>query len=582
MASVQFQYSVGGGARQGFAGASLSKPRLARFNMQPDTAEVDHLAATWLAEPLFAYRADVTIWRVEGGVPVRVFRGLRRLAPRFKGTEAESLSYTLEGPWDWLTRRPLLQNQAVPPPGGEGPPQMVPQGLLILGQDDTGVTVDVGQALGAIIDYAISIGVPITKGVIEGFDFQAGWDQIRDLQVSDGITRLLQVAPDAVVEWDYSTANPTINIRRRVGLAVKSLALAPVGAAPEDFGPDGYAELESTRIVDRPDLVVPGVWLNYRSTDNTNGEPTVRIDYDLALDDGAQPTDENALVRTVELAGSARSFSTLSQKCVTGIIPVRIQSGGDDILPSEGSNFTNVRDFLTRSDSNKWLLSSDISLTKISRGGLVSGTFREALITNEETGEVTRGVPDTSLVRELIEGGITPWMEQGSLNRKGEEQEVIFTVEGTQKTGTGDETIVQPFKAEITRAFRATNVSTRTYTYAESGDEAEGEPVPTGLAGSLYAAMSAVQYEGSFTLKERECTMWARPGLVINLTGGRAEWETMKAVIQNVSYDLTTGTTQVTLGFNRELGAGDLVAIMRSNRRRALADVGLVRATGRY
>lgn len=573
--AVQFQYSVGGGARQGFAGASLAKPRMACYNMQPDVAEIDHLAATWLAEPLFAYKADVTIWRVDGGAAVRVFRGLRRLAPRFKGTEAESLSYTLEGPWDWLQRRPLVQNQAVPPLEGEGPPIMVPQGLLILGQDDTGVTVDVGQALGVIIDLAITSGVPITKGVIEGFDFQAGWDQIRDLQISDGITRLLQVAPDAVVEWDYTTANPTINIRRRAGLEVKTLALAPEGAAVEDFGPDGYAELESTRIVDRPDLVVPGVWLYFRSTDTNNGVPQVRIDEDIAKAEGALPTDENALVRTIELAGSSRSTSSISQKCVTGIIPVGL---GEELTPASGANFTNLLKFFTRADSLKWLLDSAVTVTKLSP----VIPFRRALITNEETGEVTREAPDTSLVRELVEGGITPWMETGTLNRKGEEQEVYYTVEGTRTEGEGEETTVTPFRAELTRAFMATNVSTRTYNYAESGDATEGEPVPEGLAASLYAAMSAVQYEGTFTLKERECTMWARPGLVINLTGGRDEWETMKAIIQNVSYDLTTGTTQVTLGFNRELGAGDLVAIMRSNRRRALADVGLVRATGRF
>ncbi|MBC8011462.1 MAG: hypothetical protein H7067_15365 [Burkholderiales bacterium] len=577
--SVQFQYSVGGGPRQGFAGASLAKPRLARANMRPDMAEIDHLAATWLSDALFAYKADITIWRVEGGAAVRVFRGLRRLAPRFKGVEAQTLAYTIEGPWDWLMRRPLVQNQAVPPLEGEGPPVMVPQGLLVLGQDDTGVTVNVGQALGAIIDYAIDIGVPITKGVIEGFDFQAGWDQIRDLQVSDGITRLLQVAPDAVVEWDSTTVNPTINIRRCADLPAVTLALAPEGAAPEDFGPLGYAELESCRIVDRPDLVIPGAWLYFRSTDTNNGVPQVRIDEDIAKAEGALPTDENALVRTIELAGSNRSTSTISQKCVTGIIPVGL---GEILTPDDGTDFTNLLKFFARADALKWLLDDGVTCSKLTPGSLVSGTFREALIINEETGEVTRDFPDTSLVRELVEGGITPWMEGGSLNRKGEEQEVTYTVEGTRTEGEGDETTVTPFSAVLTRAFMATNVSTRTYNYAESSDETEGEPVPTGLAASLYAAMSAVQYEGSFTLRERECTLWARPGLVINLTGGRDEWEDMKAIIQNVSYDLTTGTTQVTLGFNRELGAGDLVAIMRSNRRRTLADVGLVRATGRY
>jgi hypothetical protein len=595
--AIRYQIQINDGAPRLFRDLGLDLPKYTKGNMDADMVTIDHLrnedgsiSLRWDQEPLLAYKDDITIWKNEGVTSTRVFRGLRRTAPTFMGATAESISYTVEGPWGWLKRRPLLQNAAVPPTEGIGPPNMVPQGLVIFGQDDSGVTVNLAQALHTVLQQAVSYGVPITIGNIVGFDFASGWDWMRDPYCADAIIRLLQVAPDAVVEWDYATVNPTIHIRRRGALPAVSFAVAPKGTPLANYGPGGYAEFETLRIVDRPDLVIPGCWVTFRSVDSSNGVPSLRLQTDVAKADGASMTDENALVRTIELAGSSRTTNTVSQECVTAIIPIALAGPGnvdpeDPSLTPAKEGFQDVVDFLARSES--WLKAGGTVVTKLTPRGShsVNSAYRRGL-EPDGTGKMVEVWADMSLTRELVLGFITPWMKTGSLNRKSQEQEVCYDVEATWKPdGLSGVSVTK--NGTITRAFTATNASTRigenAYRFEESSDSTEAEPKPEGLAQALYDAMKDVQYEGSFVLAEHECTLAVRPGQVVNLTGTtRAALATMRATVQSVSFDLASGRTSVELGLNRQLGAEDLVSIFRSNRSRQPAERGLIRATGRF
>lgn len=596
--AIRYQIQINGGAPRLFNQLGLDLPKYTKGNMEADMVTIDHLrnedgtiSLRWDQPPLLAYRDDITIWKNEGVTSTRVFRGLRRTAPSFMGATAESISYTVEGPWGWLKRRQLLQNAAVPPVDGDGntvdgPPNMVPQGLVILGQDDSGATVNLAQALHTVLQAATAAGVPITIGAIEGFDFASGWDWMRDVTIADAIIRLLQVCPDAVGEWDYSTEKPTIHLRRRAALPAVSFAVAPRGTPLANYGPGGYAEFETLRIIDRPDLVIPGCWVTFRSVDNSNGVPSLRMETDVAAAPGASMTDENALVRTIELAGFSRTTNTVSQECITAIIPIALAGPGHvDPLTPESEGFEDVLEFLARSEG--WLTAADTVVTKLTPKGShsVNSALRRGL-EPDGTGKMVEVWADTSLPRELVRGFITPWMKTGALNRKSQEQEVCYEVEATwMPDGAGGVRVTK--NGTITRTFTATNASTRTgenaYRFEESSDFTEPEPKPEGLAEALYDAMKDVQYEGSFVLAEHECTLAVRPGQVVNLTGTtRAALATMRATVQSVSFDLASGRTSVELGLNRQLGAEDLVAIFRSNRSRQPAERGLIRATGRF
>lgn len=549
------------------ASLGLANPLLSFGSLMPDVLTLEHLTAAWDADPIFTYGQQIVL-TLDG---VTVFVGKVRTFPRFAGPTAETTSYQVMGPFDWLQRRALLQNQAVVTnPAVSTVPTLIPQGLAILGQSDAGTSVLISAALVTIIDQAIAAGVPILRGTITGFDYAIAWDEVADLTIADAIVRLLGSSPDAVVFWDYTTTTtgsptPTIHIGRRANLTATSLSIAPAGAG----GTGGYALFESLRLTSRPDLVVPGVFINYRRTNTVNGKSYLAIESQTA--GSGLASAENALCRTVTLGGSSFTSSTVEQACVTAVIPSAL---GDELTPASGANFTAVLAFLGR--SNKWLLEPGTSITKL----IPSTQFRRALAPNSSTGvmeEVSLHSP--ALVRELTEGAITPWMEDTTLNRVAQEQECSYQVEGT-RTIDGTATEVKP--CTVTRAFLATNASTQTYSFQESADFTPQEPTPSGLAAALYAAMSGIQHEGSFTLVESECTLGIRPGKVVNLTGGRSEWTTMAAVVQAVSADLETGRTEVQVGFPTQLGPADLVEIYRANRFKRGADRGAYRATGKY
>jgi hypothetical protein len=412
------------------ASLGLANPRLSYASMQADALTLDHLTAAWDADPIFAYAETLTLTR--DGVPV--FVGRVRRFPRFAGPTAETTSYEILGPWDWLERRAFVQQVAVvADPAVSTTPIYVASGFVILNQLNDGTSVNIADSLAVVINQAISSGVPILLGTITGFDYATGWDEITDLTLADAITRLLASAPDAVVWWDYTTApTPTIHIGRRANLADVSLVIAPAGSPPSAYGPGGYAEFESLRLMSRPDLVVPGTFITYRSTDTVNGASYLKLVGQNAVSDlSVQHTAENALVRTVELAGASFSETILTQECKTLPLAAALTGGG---TVTSGGDFDELMKFWKRKVPA--LAHPDVVIKGFKDRG------REAAPVASAAGENETPILDTSLVRELIEGAITPWMREGGLNRKGQEQNftarIAFSIKGVdQKDADG-------------------------------------------------------------------------------------------------------------------------------------------------
>jgi hypothetical protein len=57
-------------------------------------------------------------------------------------------------------------------------------------------------------------------------------------------------------------------------------------------------------------------------------------------------------------------------------------------------------------------------------------------------------------------------------------------------------------------------------------------------------------------------------GKVVNVEGGRTEWETMDAVVQSVEENVDTGEVAIILGPAKHLGPDDLSELTKSNRNR--------------
>jgi len=84
-------------------------------------------------------------------------------------------------------------------------------------------------------------------------------------------------------------------------------------------------------------------------------------------------------------------------------------------------------------------------------------------------------------------------------------------------------------------------------------------PIPGNLAAEYYLSLQTPHYEGQIVTRGADVRGDLRPGHVLNLTNGRADWATMRAVVQQTQENLTTGETLVEFGPPEQLPAQDFV-----------------------
>jgi hypothetical protein len=92
------------------------------------------------------------------------------------------------------------------------------------------------------------------------------------------------------------------------------------------------------------------------------------------------------------------------------------------------------------------------------------------------------------------------------------------------------------------------------------------EPVPAGLAAILYAAYSTAPYEGRILLAQDECDAFPWINKKLSILNGVPIWSTVEMLVQQSSEDLFAGRTELTVGPPRQLGAPDLLGLVRKGR----------------
>lgn len=107
-----------------------------------------------------------------------------------------------------------------------------------------------------------------------------------------------------------------------------------------------------------------------------------------------------------------------------------------------------------------------------------------------------------------------------------------------------------------------------TQTYSQLSSYTQPEPVPTGLAQVLHDALSLLQYQGTYETVTQEVSQWSL-GAVLNLAGGRPEWSSMNALLQEIIHDLDNGLTTLKFGPAGHLTLQGLMEQLRANRTRA-------------
>lgn len=177
-----------------------------------------------------------------------------------------------------------------------------------------------------------------------------------------------------------------------------------------------------------------------------------------------------------------------------------------------------------------------------------------------------------SLPNELTDGSFPPWLTGQGFSFEME------TVQVTAKVTFKDQTVREEL---LSVEVNATDAETREYTNVDSFTNPE--PIPVGLAQELYNAVNRREFKSDkFSIVEQECSGLLVAGYTFNVTDGREEWKTMKALVNETVEDIATGTTRVIFGPPPYLNLDDAIEILRQNRTRSTFTFSTIsRATGK-
>jgi len=488
----------------------------------------------------------IVLTREESGAEVTWFSGVIRQTPRSRSSQDNRIGYVAEGPWQWLQRLPYLQvfKQAATPSDPLSTLSDYLRGRVVIGQNEAGEKVSLGEFLNLVLDYAIAA----KPGVMQRADFSTAitgtipWDEVTDLSCAEVISRALQFVPDAVCAWDYTVAPPRLNILRRADLTALDLAVQPTGTADSA----AYVPFSSVDLRERPDLKKSAVCLLYLATNRDNDAQWEIVTADYYPTD-ATPNHPDTLYRTIQLAGSVSTSTNLQQKIDVDPLGSYLDYATSAWLTS-GSQFDSLKTW--------WLNhSKELDSAYITVKG-----FLKCARTGDSIG--TTGQLDN----ELVGGAVTDWMESAQEIRSEEQQVTAYIAfeEARPNDSSKKARHIKKFVASV----RATNATTKTYSFSSGSESTAAEAVPTGLAEMIHGAISVTQWDGSLLIVEAEATRSALIGCVINLTGSLTDWATMRAQVQSAQIDLFRGETRVNVGPARHLGPDDLVELYRVNRNR--------------
>jgi len=470
--------------------------------------------------PLFAYGDDLVIYREDADGLQGVFMG-RVIAPRpaYSG-QSEDMLYELADPWWWLDN--IVYQQAwnvADGTGGDEDPTILPEyrSRVILCQDDEGNRITSGAVIQDVIGYAVLCGanMRLVAGSVSP-DVKPPWDEALDITCAEAIKRMLRWTPDAVTWFDFSDATraPVFYCRTRAELAATTIA----AAVPADEQLSTRCTVSMLDIAPRNDLVVPGVIIKYEQRGTWNGVPYEIVTKDSVPVGTPVTTLERTpgvLLATIELAGFSRTI--VSEDIETEDIPTDLSAEA----------------------AHEWW-----------EAKLPSHTLDNLV--------VTASARASEYPRELVAGRVQDWM-----NKDAEEETIHATIEYT----LGDDET--PEKISVAIKIIVTDAETQVYNNISA---TTGEPIPVGLAASIYAALQTLQYEGRATITEEEISRGG-PGVYnrINFSGLETAYETMNAQAQIITWDVDSGTTTLHFGPPAHLAPDELLALLRANRGRRVA-----------
>lgn len=495
----------------------VEKLAISTGSLVPDLFTFTAVRATFDLDALCPFDGQVILTGPDGVVR---FVGSRQLNPGAADGQSESQDYTIAGPWHWLEETDYQQLWF----GGA-----YTSHLLLLRS--------VGAEIKTILDFAIAngAGFQYVAAELEALSVFPPTNEISEQKCSAVIIQLLQYAPDVVSWFDYSTTpTPTLHFQRRGSLTAVDLRLASHTAnltAPI---------CSALKLTPLPNRQIPSAKINF--------EVLVTIDGEQFL----QPSTEIYPPSATGL--EKRGFNAV------------IQLQGSTIQNVFGSLECESVDYTSLAWWQKHVPTLNSSAVIVFAGP-------ENISVSDRDGNPIAEAD--RLPRELLPGGgaIAPWMTYNGQDVVWQTEIVkatffIETYEIDEENGAPSDLPVRTEHKQFSVEILTTNAPAGESSYQAVATEEEGDPMPVGLAREIYDALNPLQYDALFAIEQEECTFFAGVGKAINLLGSRAEYASMRAMVQQATYDLDTGLTTLKCGPPEHLTLSQLRDLMMRFRTR--------------
>ncbi len=457
------------------------------------------------SDTIFSYNAVVRFRRVTDGTQNELLFLGRCDAPARTADPSESYQVTVRGMWHWFENTVMRQDWTERS-------SVVNKPRVVLFCDEEGDRITTGAQLIECANVARTAGCPIAApdadNILDGYT--PPYDEQVNISVADAVCKCLANHPHASLWFDYSERDPVMHVETRTQLPALYLSVA---------GKAGIA------VKARNDLQPPAVAVCFERENTVDGKSYRQTDvyYEPHVDDETAE-ETNARLSLVDVLWG--------------------------VYDLQGSQRTNV--------------SQDVEVEDLP-ASLTSKTWWKARLpwlADYADGDITITDPTRSgalnLPAMLVGGAIAKWMDVDS-----ERETFEATADLTLRASGG---IVEVSRQTLRIEIVTTDAVTKTYSTVAT--VTSGESVPSGIVPTMWSEWGQLHYEGSVTHVAEECSTSFAVGYSLCLTNGRAEWETMCAMISRVTARFDTGETTVEFGVPGWVDIDSRVAWYRACRTR--------------
>lgn len=513
------------------------------------------------AADLFAYGSTVEIFFPDGAT--RWFYG--RVEPWERDGTASALNHfgRLVGPWFYLekTYKARFRFATFDAYGNlTGYNNYTsPRVILNVGQAANAngfASWSVGQQLADVINYFNTLGFPLQLGVVAPYSncFSSPQQGITGAEV---IRMMFQREPDFTCIWDYTTTPPTIHFKKS-----SNLNLAPGLTLPQQAQlilPAVNVNLDDipydhVKIKPRPDLQRSYVNLYYEITSSQNGQQYLGIVQDVYPN--PQPTDPQSLATGIDMVVNLQGQQSSSQQ----------QSCE---FTSQPFDPTNINQWIEWKAS---LAAEDVASAVVMTAATTDDPVNHPppTITAREEGVAYN--PANAF--EILDGSWAPWMLQGNLQVTAQKVRVTAWIRVVKKRGVNG--VQHTDYIQVNADFTATSINTNgepvSFFVATQNITQYAEPVPVGLAKSMYLAWQSLGLEGSLEQIQGIITTTIGRNFSLNfITPNQPAWANALCCVRRVSGSLDQGVTRIEFGARLRMMGLQLLDFLRSTRYRVLS-----------